>query len=118
MVTKIKKDVIKKEDKIYCPGYGRFMKITQIDSKLRNEKVADVYIRTDGYVTAFNSEGMAVLDCQGYILDSRVVKNLKERCSKDTNFHFTPGGNYAMQIPLALLAVELKEKWDKKNKKS
>lgn len=101
---------IKKEGEIYSPGYGKFEKNYQMNKEVKKMKVTDVFINPNGKVTAFNTEGVASMDCSGYIIDEKLLKNLKIHCNSGTNFHFTMDGNYAMQIPLALLAVELKKK--------
>jgi hypothetical protein len=117
MTISVKKK-IKKSDEIYSPGYGKFEKNSQLMGQAGEMEVADVYVNPNGKVTSFNAEGTASMDCSGYVIDENLMNSLKSNCSKNTNFHFTMSGNYAMQIPLALLAVELKkDKIDQKNGK-
>ena len=51
-------------------------------------KVVHATIFTNGMVMAFNDKGEQMSDCQGFILDEHVRKNLVESCDKDTKFDF------------------------------
>ncbi len=106
MTISVKKK-IKKSDELYSPGYGKFENNSQPTGQIGEMEIADVYVNPNGKVTAFNDEGVASMDCSGYVIDENLMSSLKSNCSKGTNFHFTMSGNYAMQIPVALLAVEL-----------
>ncbi len=70
-------------------------------------KLTNVFIDVDGNLSVFDGEGTEKRDLGGHVLGSKVIGNLKKYCDEKTNFHFTLGGNYAMQMPLAIMAADL-----------
>jgi len=52
-------------------------------------KLIDVYIHTNGTVIAFNAEGKQIPECQGFILEDEVIKNLKKYADENTHFFFS-----------------------------
>jgi len=52
-------------------------------------KLTDVYIHTNGMVISFDEKGKQVVECQGFIFENKVIKNLKKYADENTHFIFS-----------------------------
>jgi len=43
---------------------------------------------TNGNIMVFDKEGEQISQCQGCILDVKIIRNLNKYCDKDTEFYF------------------------------
>lgn len=64
-------------------------------------KLIDVYIHTNGEVIAFDKEGNQVPECQGFILEDEVVKNLRKYADENTHFFFAEWQKQRMECDLS-----------------
>jgi len=80
-------------------------------------KLIDVYIYTNGMVIAFNAEGKQIPECQGFILEDQVIKNLKKYANEDTHFFLAKWQKQQMKCDFSWWFKKRKEaKNEAKNK--